>query len=125
MSLLLLWIHLGIADVLITPDAQQSSLVTFTVLDPLSNPVSAATVRVTVHPGIATERQWTLGITDAEGRITFTPEVGGPYQLEVGNERLDFRVNWTRVAPETGFSLFLFLGLLGLWIHLKGRRGTQ
>ena len=97
MSFFLLLIHIAAADIIVQGDAEQGRPLTIVVVDDISKPVSAETVRVTMHPHMPTESQWSLGITDVDGVVSFTPSQGGPYEVTVGNQVARIDVVWGKV----------------------------
>jgi protocatechuate 3,4-dioxygenase beta subunit len=107
--ILSLFLHVALADIVLDAPATQHEIVHMTVLDALSNPVAAATVRVRTHPGLTRSKEWTLGLTDSDGRVQFTPVVGGPHRIRVGGQRHDFSVAWSGPYWPGMISLGLFL----------------
>ncbi len=88
-------------------------------------PAPGETVQVAYRPGLAGERVVAIGITDDQGRVTWTPDAPGVAHLLAGDERLGLTV--TREAlplPTLGLLGSLLLGA-GLALALGApRRGS-
>lgn len=110
MIFLLLLSHFAWSEIIIEGTPVQGQALTVLVVDDVSRPVSAETVRVTMHAGMPTESEWTLGITDIDGRVTFTPQKGGPFVLQIGNQTRRIRAEWQGIPP---LALMYWLGLGG------------
>jgi len=124
MTALFLFIQLAFGEILLQGEPLQSEPIVFQVVDDLSKPIASATVRIRVHPDLPSGSDWTLGVTDSEGRITFKPEHGGPHQIHIGSQSLDFRVSWSRYPLPAGLSyLAIFLGAGLLTLLRQKRRG--
>ena len=111
MSFILLFIHMALVDIIVQGDAEQGEVLTVTVVDEISKPVPAETVRVTMHPGMSTESQWTLGITDVDGIVSFTPSRGGPFAITVGDQAAKIDVSW-RAVPRTALAHWFGIALV-------------
>lgn len=79
------------------------------------------TVRVLHNPGTSFEYERAIGITDARGRATWTPEIAGTYELRAGIERQRGRLSYPRPPADT-LALLLLLLLSALGLSLVGLR---
>ena len=125
MIFLLLFSHFACAEIIVEGEPHQGQSLIISVVDDVSRPVSAETVRVTMHPGMPTEAEWTLGITDVDGRVTFTPKQGGPFVLQIGDQTKRIGVKWRSVPPLAlmhWFGLTACLFLFGLWSKFMGQK---
>lgn len=118
MIFLLLLSHFACAEIIVQGDAVQGQALTVLVVDDVSRPVSAETVRVTMHAGMPTEAEWTLGITDIDGRVTFTPQQGGPFVVQIGEQTKRIQAKWQGIPPLALMYWLLLggcLGIFGVW----------
>lgn len=94
------------------------------VADDAGRPRAGETVRVVHRPGLGDERELAVGITDARGRVRWTPQVDGVTTVRAGDERLSVRV--VPVEPPLGTLTMLVvlclaaLGSLGYGLHRPG-----
>ena len=109
------------ADIIVESLPTQNQVIEFRVVDGLSRPVAAATVRMVTHPGLSGAKEWTVGLTDSEGRLEYTPEIGGLHRIEVANQSLDFAVRWAHLPLGAVFS-YIGLFLLLIPLTLRGRK---
>ena len=84
-------------------------------------PVRGETVRVIYHPRSAHEQERAVGITDARGRVSWTPEVGGQAILRVGNTDHRVRLPWSNTPFDT-IVLVVLLLLAPLGLCISGAR---
>ncbi len=74
--------------------------------------IGGATVRGIVHPGNHDEHEVAIGVTDARGRVLWTPDTSGRVTIRAGDQERDVLVAW-KSAP-TGVAMMLaLLFLLG------------
>ena len=99
--------------------------VAITVVNDLSQPRPGLTVRAIYRRDLATEQDMAVGLTDARGRVYWTPKRGGPVTLRAKSEEQLVQVGYawpdatSYVLGIPAFILgFAMLGL-GLW---GGRR---
>lgn len=71
-------------------------------------PRAGETVRVVHRPGLAGQRELAIGITDARGRVRWTPAEAGVAVVRAGEERLPVRI----APPEAPRDTLVLLGLL-------------
>jgi hypothetical protein len=110
---LLLLPSLARADILVDPDPATETEVVVTVLDDLSRPISGATVRAIHRPGLPGERDLAVGLTDARGRVYWTPAEAGTTVLRTRGESQVVHV--ARPAPPpTPLVVLSALGVVGL-----------
>ena len=94
---------------------------TIVVLDDISQPVPQATVHAIQRPGLPGERDVAAGLTDARGRIYWTPSEGGPLLLRAREDQLVVHVaheeapTMTLLLLSASAALGLLLLLVGLW----------
>jgi hypothetical protein len=96
------------------------------VTDELGDPGSGETVRVVHRPGLPGSRELAIGITDARGRVRWTPAEGGVARGPARGGVMDVRI--TRGAlPEVTLTLAGLLGALGagLWLVVLGPLGRR
>ena len=84
-------------------------------------PSRGETVRVVHQPGTSFEHERAIGITDARGRATWTPETPGTYELRAGIERRRGRIPYPS-PPGEALALGLVLLLIALGLVLAGLR---
>ena len=123
----LFFAQMALGDIVIESDPiQQGSPITFRVVDSISSPIRSATVRMEVRPGLSSSSEWSVGLTDQDGRIEYTPKEGGPHRIIVGGDELIYTVRWNTIpAPTVSSVAVVCLGpLLAVWIRRK-RRGVQ
>jgi len=106
---------LAFADIVVESPPVAGQEVTITVVDDVSMPVPQATVRAIHRPGLPGERDLAVGLTDARGRVYWTPSDGGPMLLRARDEEAVVHVDYAQ-APTT--SLVLLLGSAGLGLGL-------
>ena len=117
--------QMSFADIVIeSKTLQQGEPISFKFLDDISSPIRAATVRMEVRPGLTSSSEWTVGITDQEGRIAYTPKTGGLHRILVGQDALTFRVRWMSVPWVTVGTLSIVC-LAPLLAALARRRREQ
>lgn len=71
------------------------------------------TVRVTHHPGGPHAFERAINITDARGRVRWTPEAGGVAELRAGPQVLRIQVERSEL-PQTPLALSVLLLVTGL-----------
>lgn len=115
----LLLSHLACAEILIEAEPVAGKTIAIDVVDDLSRPVSGATVRAIRRPGLPGERDLAVGLTDARGRVYWTPKEPGTQVLRAReHERI---VHVEAVSPPlTPLLLLGTSGLLGLGLLLWG-----
>lgn len=77
------------------------------------------TVRVIHHPSTPRAFERAINITDARGRVTWTPETGGVAELRAGHQVLRVFVE-PDVLPSTPIALLLLLGVTGVGMSAAG-----
>lgn len=103
------WAAAAQATVTFAGPLQAGEEVLVEVTDSTKEPLIGETVRVVHRPGLSGEREVAVGITDARGRVRWTPESPGVARLRAGDE-------WQaiRVAPaSTPSGVPALLGVLG------------
>jgi hypothetical protein len=108
------------AAVLIEPEPVVGQESTITVLDDLSRPISGATVRAVHRADLPGERDLAVGLTDARGRVYWTPSTPGLTRLRARDDEQPVIVTGpVPVAPAVllAFAALLALGaaVVGLW----------
>lgn len=83
------------------------------VTDDAGRPRAGETVRVIHRPGLGGEREVAVGITDARGRVRWTPQMDGVTIVRAGEERLSVRVLPTE-TPLGTVTLLVVLSLAAL-----------
>ena len=122
----LLLTHLAFADIVVETDSiSQGQPITFQVLDSVSTPIRSTTVRVQVRPGLSSAEEWTIGITDQDGRVVYTPQTGGPHRLIVGDDMLPFQVRWANTPLVSAFSLAALAVAPLVLMMMRRRRERQ
>ena len=89
------------------PVVGEPVVVTVTAND---RPARGETLRVIHHPRTHTSHERAIGITDARGKATWTPEVAGTYELRAGPQTVQGRLPWPAAPLD---ALVLLLALLG------------
>ncbi len=107
------------AGISLDADPVVGSEVEIAVTDEFGDPRTGETVRVHHGPGLASERELAVGITDGRGRIRWTPSVPGVAELLVGTEPLRVRVT-PREPPITSALMTALTALAGLVAALAG-----
>lgn len=96
------------------------------VADEEGRPRAGETVRVVHRPGLSGERELAVGITDARGRVRWTPQFDGITVVRAGEERLSLRVPpaETPLATVTMLVVLLLaaLGSVGYGLHRPAPR---
>ncbi len=70
------------------------------------------TVRVLYLPSTARTRERAINITDARGRVRWTPERSGVAEIRAGTQSVRIYINSERL-PTTPLAVFAVLALLG------------
>jgi len=83
------------------------------VTDDAGRPRAGETVRVIHRPGLGGEREVAVGITDARGRVRWTPQMDGVTVVRAGEERLSVRVTPAE-TPLGTVTLLVVLSLAAL-----------
>lgn len=83
------------------------------VTDDAGRPRAGETVRVIHRPGLGGERELAVGITDARGRVRWTPQMDGVTVVRAGEERLSVRVTPAE-TPLGTVTLLVVLSLAAL-----------
>jgi hypothetical protein len=117
MILLLAW--LAHAEIVVEPPPSAGVQTAVTVLDDLSRPVSGATVRAVERSGLSDQRDVAVGLTDARGRVYWSPGAGGPTVLRVRDETRVVHVAYAG-PDETALTLLVLLLSLGLGATVVG-----
>ena len=104
------------------PELGVSNWITVTSGD---RPVGGETVSVVHRPGIAGEQEIAVGITDARGRVRWTPARSGVTTIQAGPRRDTIHVTAVIPPPEaiTLLGLIIMAGLGSLLYGLRLRRG--
>lgn len=119
-----MWWSLAVAFATITIDPPpqvevESALV---VLKDEERPAAGATVRAWLHPGLPEEREIAIGVTDARGRVLWTPEVAGRVRIEAADQELGLLV--VHPQPPTG-PLALLLLMIAAGVGATARSFTR
>lgn len=116
-----LWLGLSMAwgGVTITPAPQIDVETVVTVLDAEESPRVGRTVSVIHRPGLDGQQELAIGITDARGRVRWTPEIAGVATLHVDDQELDLTVAWPQIPTNTA-TLLTLLGFAGTAAMLFG-----
>lgn len=117
----MIWILALLAhgEILVDGAPQVDSEVTVTVVDDLSRPISGATVRAVHRQGLYGEQDLAVGLTDARGRVYWTPEQGGPVVLRSREQERIVHVA-RDAAPASTLVLLGLLTALGIGAGLVG-----
>lgn len=109
-ALLLVLLLPARAEILFEGDPTVGEGVVITVVDDLSRPVRGATVRAIHRAGLPGERDLAIGLTDARGRVTWTPEQAGTTVVRTRRDQALTHVR--RDGPP--ISTLVLLGVLGV-----------
>ena len=122
--MILFFLPAALAGVDITPSpvAGEASVVVATGAD--GDPRVGQTVTVVHRVGLPGEDEVAIGITDARGRVEWTPREGGVSELQVGDERLRISVGWAHRPQQTllliSLLLFAGMGAIGYGVQSSG-----
>ncbi|MFK7931323.1 MAG: hypothetical protein AB8H79_24280 [Myxococcota bacterium] len=122
--MILLFSSLALAVLQVEAPPQAGTEVAITLLDDLSRPVAGATVRAIYREGISEERDLAVGLTDARGRVYWTPKQGGPVVLRAKRDELRVNVayGW---PPLTPIAVGIPVGTLGMGLLAFGLWGSR
>jgi hypothetical protein len=109
-----MWLSIAVALATITVDpppiADVESAIVVTRDD--GEPAAGVTVRVFHRPDLVDVDESGIGVTDARGRVLWTPDEPGRARLQAGEERHDLVVAWPSL-PVGRAVLLALLVLLG------------
>jgi hypothetical protein len=122
--LLLFWLLANAHGSITLGDAPQVGVETRITVTSEEQPLAGETVSVIHRPGIAGETEIAVGITDATGRVRWTPARPGVTTIQAGQRRETLRVGASFPPPSaiTLLGLILMAGLGSLLYGLKARR---
>lgn len=95
------------------------------VVDGQGRPARGETVRVIHRPGLPTEEERAIGISDARGRVTWTPDRPGRFALFAGDQRFEGRVPYPQPPPEPMVGLLLLVGAAFVAVVYGWRRRAR
>lgn len=104
------------------PQVGQEIVVTVTAN---GRPARGETLRVIHHPGTRSTHERAIGITDARGKASWTPEVAGTYELRAGPQTATGRLPWPSPPLDALVLLLVLLGTAGATALLGLRRQTR
>lgn len=107
------------SNIVIEGEPTTHETVAIDVIDDLSRPVSGATVRAIRRPGLPGERDLAVGLTDARGRVYWTPKRPGTQILRAREHELIVHVRPDTPSP-TPIVLLSSSGLVGLGLLVWG-----
>ena len=121
----MIWFCLFIAHatVEIEPAPVVGQQSTVTVLNDISRPMASRAVRTTVRPGLRGEREGSAGLTDAMGRVYWTPQKPGKHLIRVDDDELEVYVRpehlpWQAVGWLAGTAI-LGLGFVVIGVRRR------
>lgn len=119
-----LLLGLALAGVTFEAPPEPGGQVGVVVTAPDARPAAGATVRAIVGPGLPTEREVAIGITDARGRVLWQPDASGRVSVRADEQVQDVLVAW--VAPPTDAVVMLaLLVATALGALLRGARPAR
>lgn len=105
---------------LVDPSPRVGSASTVTVTTEEGGPRAGVTVTVVERPGRPDADEIAIGISDARGRVQWTPEASGPARLRADDADAYVVVPWPR-PPAAPLVLLALLGLAGVGAIAFGR----
>ncbi|MCB9667967.1 MAG: hypothetical protein H6734_00675 [Alphaproteobacteria bacterium] len=106
-------IGLALASIEIEGPLAEATEVTLRITESDGSESGGETVRVTHHPGTPQAFERAISITDARGRVTWTPETSGIAELRAGPQVLRVRVERSSV-PTTPLAVLVILCVAGV-----------
>lgn len=124
MFLLLFWLLASAEASIVVGEDPQLGVESWVTVSSSEQPVAGATVSVIHRPGIAGEIEIAVGITDASGRVRWTPARRGVTTIQAGPRQTTVRVASPLPPPEaiTLLGLIIMAGLASLLYGLSVRR---
>ncbi|TNE88311.1 MAG: hypothetical protein EP330_15430 [Deltaproteobacteria bacterium] len=102
------WLGTAWAGIALSEDAVPGDEVTVTLTDDFEQPVQGATVRVIYRPGLTDSSEVAVGITDARGQVSWTPDQAGTATLIAGDQELPLALPWAD-APAGSATVLVLL----------------
>ena len=122
---LLCWMVSSASGAILVEEEPQLGVTTWVTVLSDEHPVAGETVSVLHRPGIAGEQEIAVGITDARGRVRWTPARAGVTIIQAGSRETVAQVRADFPPPEaiTLLGLIIMAGLGSLLYGLKLERG--
>jgi hypothetical protein len=122
---LLCWLTFDAYGSIVVEDEPRVGVSTWISVASDERAVAGETVSVVHRPGIAGEQEIAVGITDASGRVRWSPKRPGVTIIQAGPRRLTTQVSASFPPPEaiTLLGLIIMAGLSSLLYGLRLRRG--
>jgi hypothetical protein len=94
------------------------------VTDDIGRAASGVTIRVVHRPGLDGTRELAIGITDALGRVRWTPEAAGAALVQADDAQLPVEVAWA-APPSATIALMVMLAIGALAAIVGGLTAPQ